>query len=190
MEKIFKSLVILLILGFLGTPGCAGWFSPVATQASDEDQIKAAVQAYFSLRYQALQANLPLVLDAVVDQTDPKTSEWLKLEADRREVEMFIHSEYEMQILAYKFDLNYTRIEIIQNRASVHLFEGNEITYANNPDYPAALAGLEHELSLLKANDQWLISNDDYSDEIVRLLRISTKEKLLETVKFNADHNK
>ena len=180
---------MLLILVF-GVQGCTVGFSPAPSHISDEERIKETIHTYFTLRYQALQANVPLVLDAIVDLTDPKALEWLKLEADRRAVEMAIHSEFPMTIVAYKYDLNFTGIEITQNTAVVQLLEGNQITYANNPESPSWLAGLEHEISLVKGYDQWLLTNDVYSDDIIRLLKISTKEKLIDTIKFNAAHTK
>jgi hypothetical protein len=103
---------------------------------------------------------------------------------------MLIHSEYNMEIIDYKFYLDFKKVEIEQDRAIVNLLESNEITYANNPKHPSAMAGLEHVISLLKVKGDWLITNDYYDDDLTRLLRISSKDELLKNVRKNHDQVK
>jgi hypothetical protein len=92
----YKPLLIffLLVVVYFGVSG--GVTEVVAAtkiNKTEKERIKEAIITYFSLRYSALKTNQPIDFSTSIVSQDFKTAEWIKLEADRRDVEMRIHKQ-------------------------------------------------------------------------------------------------
>jgi len=94
MIESHKSLcVLVLFVVCLAGTGVWGPFVSLRINESDEEVIKNAVNSYFTVRYKTLQTNGTQDYSTIID-SQAANAEWLKLEEDKRNLEMVIHSTY------------------------------------------------------------------------------------------------
>ena len=147
----------------------------------NEEKIKAAIDAYFTTRYEG-QKTLDAQDYSILVSAKTVAQEWLHKEKDKQEIEIFQGKTFDLKYLDYKYTLNYENIEISGNTASVLLFENNEVIYSLSAPTVTRLANLRHALSLEFEDNIWKITNDDYRDELSQLMRDNSKLKIKQDI--------
>ncbi len=145
---------------------------------SDEEKIKAAINAYFTLRYEG-----PKLLEAqdfsVLIEDD--TLAWVKMEKDKRDIEIYVATLYNAPYVSYSFTIDYDSIIIDKDTASVQLRESNEVV--TKLDLTTSKMGnLPHSFTLHNKNREWVVYRDEYADEFSHGLMYQTKEEILQQV--------
>src|SRR5260221_9280893 len=87
-------------------------------QLSDEEKIKAAIDAYFTTRYEGQKL---LVAQDFSSLLEDNTLAWVGKEKDRREIEIYMATLTGLKYQSYKYTLDYGSIEIKDNKAVVQL---------------------------------------------------------------------
>lgn len=149
---------------------------------NDEEKIKSAIDAYFTTRYEGQkllkQQNFSPLLD-------DDSLNWVKKEKDKREVELYIASLFDLKYASYKYMLDYDSIEIKNNKAIVQLRESHEVIFEPIAPEVSKLGGLPHKLTLHKKQDGWVIYKDEYQDELSQQLDHMTKDEIKDQVDEN-----
>jgi len=152
---------------------------------SDEEKIKAAIDAYFALRYEGQKT---LVAQDFFDLIEDNTLDWVKKEKDKRDIEIYIADLYDTPYASYSYTIDYDSIGIDKKKALVQLRESNEVI--TMPDLITSKMGnLPHTFTLHNKKDSWVIYKDEYQDEISEGLKNQTKEELLKQVDDNYQKN-
>ena len=148
----------------------------------DEAKIKAAIDAYFTLKYEGQKLLEPQDFSILIEKED---LDWVKMEKDKRDIEIYLDKLYESRFLDYKYTLDYDSITISGSEATVHLRECNEVK--NKRDLATSYMGnLPHLFILHKIDPKgWVIYQDEYQDELSQGLALQTKEELLQKVNEN-----
>lgn len=152
---------------------------------NDEEKIKIAIDTYFTLRYEGqkllqMQDFSVLVEDNALD--------WIRLEKDKREIELYIASKFDLGYESYAFTINYNSIEIKNDKAVVHLQQSHQVVYKATSPEISELANLGHTITLHKKGGVWVIYTDEYQDEYTQLLTTTTKEKVKQQVDYNYEY--
>lgn len=156
-------------------------------ELSDEEKIKAAIDAYFTLRYEGLKLLKAQDFSALVED---KTLNWVRKEKDKQEIEIYVATLYDSPYIEYRYTIDYDSIAIDENKAVVQLRESNEVV--TKIDLATSYMGnLPHTFVLHNKNKKgWVIYKDEYQDEISQGLAHQTKEELLFKVKENYEKSK
>ncbi|MBI2758752.1 MAG: amidase domain-containing protein [Chloroflexi bacterium] len=192
----FVLLILVIVLASLGATSPANAKQKSASQTaianyvaaqhnpnlSDEEKIKATIDAYFITRYESQKLLETQDFSQVLEDD---TLAWVKKEKDKREIELYVATLFDLKYVSYSYRLDYDSIEIKNNKAIVQLRESHEVVFdALAPDV-SKLTNLEHVLTLHNKNDAWVIYQDEYQDELSQLLNNETKEKIKEQVDQN-----
>jgi hypothetical protein len=153
---------------------------------NDEEKIKVTIDAYFTLRYEgqkavAAQDFSPLVEDNTLD--------WVKKEIDKQEIELYIDCMFDTGYRSYKFDLDYSSLEIKADTADVVLIESNQVVQSAVASEVSKLGGLSHRITLHRKNGVWVIYQDEYKDDYTELIASSTKEEIKKQIDKNYTAN-
>lgn len=149
---------------------------------SDEEKIKAAIDAYFTTRYEgqkllAAQDFSPLLEDS--------TLAWVNKEKDKREIELYNASLFDLKYLSYIYTLNYDSIEIKNNKATVQLRENHAVVFESIAPDVSELFNLQHIFTLHNKKGEWVIYKDEYQDELSEELTQLNKEEIKKIVDRN-----
>ncbi|MCE5294945.1 MAG: hypothetical protein LLF94_10090, partial [Chlamydiales bacterium] len=148
----------------------------------DEAKIKAAIDAYFTLKYEGQKLLKPQDFSILIEN---EALDWVKMEKDKRDIEIYVAKLYESPYLKYKYSLDYDSIAISGNEAMVYLRESNEVTTKRDLS-TSYMGNLPHLFILHKIDPKgWVIYEDEYQDEISQGLAFQTKEELLQKVNEN-----
>lgn len=120
--------------------------APTQSPSQNDEQIKAVIHDYFTLRYEAQKSLKQADYSSVTDAAD---AIWLQREKDRLEVTFTIAETTQFNFTDYKFFLDYQSITIKGNKATVLLLESNELYYPTATT-PSSLSNLEHTITLNK----------------------------------------
>jgi len=159
------------------------------TVEEEEKEIKAVIDEYFTLRYEAQKNTKQLDLSSITDtsKTPTVTNNWLNREQKKQEIEFYIAETFDSRIIDYKFYLDYQSIKIDNSVAVVTLLESHDVYFSSDPDSLAQMANLEHVITLNKVKGQWRLTNDTYRDEMVELMEALPIDEILKNVKTNHD---
>jgi len=149
---------------------------------SEEEKIKAAIDAYFTLRYEG-QKHLKAQDFSVLIEDD--TLDWVKLEKDKREIELYIASTFNLGYQSYAFTINYNSIEITNNKAVVQLNQSHQVVYEATAPEISELTNLFHTITLHNKGGIWAIYKVEYQDEFTKLLTTTPKEKIKQQIDYN-----
>jgi hypothetical protein len=149
---------------------------------SDEEKIKAAIDAYFATRYEGQKLVETQDFSTLVEDD---TSDWVKKEKDKREIELYIASLFDLGYQSYSYTLDYDSIEIKNNKAIVQVRESHDVVFNATAPEVSKLANLQHVITLHNKKDVWVIYKDEYQDELSQQLDNTTKEKIKEQVDQN-----
>lgn len=154
---------------------------------SDEEKIKVAIDAYFTIKYESQkfleEQDFSLLLD-------DETLEWVKKEKDKREVELYLAELFDLNYIYYNYILEYDTIEIKKDKATLQLRESHEVMFASAAPEISRMAGLQHTITLTQKNSFWVISKDQYQDEVSPAFDHHTKQELIEQVNKNYELSK
>lgn len=148
----------------------------------DEAKIKAAIDAYFTLRYEGQKLLEPQDFSILVENED---LDWVKMEKDKLDIEIYVAKLYESPYLEYKYTLDYDSIILSGNEATIHLRESNEVTAKRDLSI-SYMGNLPHLFILHKIDPKgWVIYQHEYQDELSQGLALQSKEELLQKVNEN-----
>ena len=156
---------------------------------SEEDQeaVKSVIQAYFGIRYSALNASQPhgFRLDGFGDlvSEEPDAKAFLNAELGKLAVETRYAELNGSRYVDYKYFLDFRNFNLdpATQLVTVSLVEGKDFVSENSargdPTKPlvAHMSGLDHTIVLRKEADQWKIVSDSYNDFLWRTLRRTGK---------------
>jgi hypothetical protein len=146
---------------------------------SDEEKIKSTIDAYFTLRYEGQRLLQTQDFSFLLADANQK---WVQKEKDKREIELYIASIYQLNYLTYKYNIVYLDSTIDKDQAIIRLLEGHEVVFAATAPEISKMANLEHVFTLTKTGSSWIISGDQYNDELSQLLNTQTKQQIIDQV--------
>lgn len=149
---------------------------------SDEEKIKAAIEAYFVTRYEGQKLGEMQDFSTVLEND---TLDWVKKEKDKREIELHISTLFDLSYQNYKFSLGYDSIEIKEDQAIVQLRESHEVVFTSIAPEVSKLSDLQHIFTLHKKGGVWVIHTDEYQDELSIGMEYHSKEELINQVDQN-----
>lgn len=152
------------------------------TDLSDEEKIKVVIDAYFTLRYEGQKAVREQDFSSLVEDNN---LDWVKKEQDKREIELYIASLFDLGYQSYKFSLNYDSIEIEGDQAVVQLRESHQVVFNAIAPEVSGMANLKHIIMLHNKKDGWVISGNQYQDELSQALDSMAKEDIKKRVDEN-----
>lgn len=153
---------------------------------NDEEKIKITIDTYFTLRYEGQKSITEQDFSSLVEDD---TLDWVKKERDKREIELYIACMFDLGYQSYKFDLDYTSIEIKKDKAEVLLTESHQVVFNAIAPQVSEMSGLSHQITLHNKNGVWVIYQDEYKDENTQLIASSTKEEIKKQVDENYSAN-
>jgi hypothetical protein len=113
------------------------------------------------------------------------TEAWQSKEADVSTIKTTIAKTFGNVVQDSSFSLDYISINVTDSAAVVSLLESSRVAYASNPSDPVLMSGLEHTITLNKVDSKWVIQQDQYEDDITRLVETSTMEEILKNIQTN-----
>lgn len=149
---------------------------------SDEEKIKAAINAYFTTRYEGQKLLEQKDFSPVIDD---ETLDWVKKEKDKREIELYIASLFDLKYITYNYTLDYDTMEIKNNNAVVQLRESHEVVFETIAPEVSKLSNVQHTITLHNKNGAWVIYKDEYKDELSKQLVHMTKDNIKKQVDEN-----
>lgn len=149
---------------------------------SDEEKIKIAIEAYFTLRYESQKQLIQQDFSSLLE--DP-TLEWLQIEKDKREIELYLACMFKLSYQSYDFQLDYSSIEIENDAAKVSLKESHQVVFTAIAPDVSEMSGLVHSITLHKKDGNWLIYQDEYRDENTNIFASRTKEQVKNQIDSN-----
>jgi len=149
---------------------------------SDEEKIKAAINTYFTIRYEGQKSIVQQDFSSLVEDD---TLDWVMKEKDKREIELYIASLFDLGYQSYKFNLDYDSIDIKNSKAVVELRESHAVIFRAIAPDESMLFNLPHTLTLHYKNDAWIIHKDEYKDELSQQLKHMTKDDIKKQVDEN-----
>ncbi len=193
--SIFTLLIIMLLFVSIGASSSSSFQQSVSQIAisnylaaqqdpnlDDEAKIKAAIDSYFTLKYEGQKLLEPQDFSILIEN---EALDWVKMEKDKRDIEIYVANLYESPYLKYKYTLDYDSIIISGNKATVQLRESNEVTTKRDLS-TSYMGNLPHLFILHKIDPKgWVIYQDEYQDEISQGLVLQTKEELLQKANEN-----
>lgn len=197
-SRYVSSILLILLLAFVSM----GASSPVNTEQvsagqiaiskyvtaqqnpalGDEAKIKAAIDAYFTLRYEGQRLLRSQDFSTLVAEA---TADWVKKEQDKRDIELYVATRFDLNYLSYKFTLDFDQIDVKVNTATVQLRENHEVVFKASAPEISKLSGLEHTFALHRRNGAWVIEKDEYQDELSQQLTHMTVEEIKKQVDEN-----
>lgn len=149
--------------------------------------IENTIKEYFDARY-FMESNLNTDgnLEKYFDVKNESSFKNLKNEKIYFEI---IKGHREMQIndlrfKSYSYNLEYKDVKINGTTATVVLLENADIYFNSTPNVKSQMAGLEHTIKLVKADDKWLIEEDNYVNDLkITMDKLREGGKSLEEVK-------
>ncbi len=149
---------------------------------SDEEKIKAAIDAYFTARYEGQKLVLAQDFSSVIEDD---TLDWVKKEKDKREIELYVASLFDLGYESYHFNLDYTSIETKNKKAIVQLIESHEVVFKATAPVVSSMGNLRHVITLHNKKDGWVIYKDEYQDELSQHLESVSKADIKKQVDEN-----
>jgi hypothetical protein len=154
---------------------------------SDEEKIKAVIDAYFVVRYEGMKLLEEQDFSTLLEDN---TFEWVGKEKDRREVEIYMATLTGLKYQSYQFTLDYDSIEIKNNKAVVQLRERHEVVYETMAPEVTQLVGLQHTFVLHNKKGIWSIHKEEYQDEFSKVFAENSKDQLIEQINKKYQENK
>lgn len=112
---------------------------------SDEEKIKAAIDAYFTLRYEGQKLIEVQDFSSLVED---KRLGWVKKEKDKREIELYLATLFDLGYQSYTYKLDYDSVEIKNNKATVQVRESHQVIFAVIAPEISIMSNLQHTFTL------------------------------------------
>ncbi|MGC1378417.1 MAG: amidase domain-containing protein [Anaerolineales bacterium] len=149
---------------------------------TDQQKIKAAIDAYFTTRYEGQKTLQVQEFAAVVSDANQV---WVQKEQDKRDIELYTAKRFDLQYLSYKYTLKYRVIAIKGNAATVSLYENHEVVFKALAPVISTLSNLQHVFTLQNKGGQWSIIQDQYKDELSEQMENMSVEQIKQQVDEN-----
>jgi len=178
-------LITLSVMVFSFPANQSMAMSPI--QASDEDQIRKVIDAYFTLRYESRKQLVEQDYSALIALDNPDTQKWLEKVKGQDEIKLYEAKLFELNYLEYKFDLDFKSIQFEQDNVAIaKLLEGHQVVFEAIAPIVSEMANLDHTITLEKGEKGWLIVKDIYIEDSLPDLDNSTaKGEAIEYVRKN-----
>lgn len=151
-------------------------------QLSDEEKIKTAIDTYFTTRYEGQELLAAQDFSPVLEDN---SLAWVQKEKDKREIELYLASLFDLKYVTYNYTLDYDSIEIKNNKATVLLRESHTVVFEALAPEPSELFNLPHVFTLHNRKGQWVIYKDEYQDELSEEMSQLNKEQIKKIVDQN-----
>lgn len=149
---------------------------------TDEDKIKAAIDAYFTTRYEEQKVLQAQDFSTMIEDNSLAS---VKKEKDKREIELYLASRFDLKYHSYKYTLDYDSLDIKDKKATIKLRESHQVIFNADTSQVSEMANLQHVFTLHSKNGLWLIYQDEYQDELSRGLNHLSKEDIKNQVDEN-----
>ncbi|MGC1379012.1 MAG: amidase domain-containing protein [Anaerolineales bacterium] len=149
---------------------------------SDTQKIKAAINAYFTLRYEGQKVLRAQDFSPLLEDN---AQAWVQKEKDKRDIELYIATLFDLKYVSYKYTLDFDSIVINHDQATVLLRESHKVIFESAAPEVSELANLPHSLILQKRGGMWVINADEYQDELSQVLNQATKDDIKKQVYEN-----
>ena len=147
---------------------------------SDEEKIKATIDAYFNVGYLERQQGRGVDFASVISaQTADKS--WLQSERDRRDI-LIAQTALRLKFVSFAYTLTYSSIQIEKEFATATLAESHEVVFEVSSPEVSKMAGLVHEVRLHRDVDGWRLVADKYQDELSQLMATTPKSQILAAI--------
>jgi hypothetical protein len=151
-------------------------------QLSDDEKIKAAIDAYFTTRYEGQKL---LATQDFSSLLEDNTLAWVQKEKDKREIELYLASLFDLKYVSYNYTLDYDSIKIKNNKATVQLRESHTVVFEALAPNDSELFNLQHVFTLHNKKGQWVIYKDEYQDELSEEMTQLSKAEIEKIVDQN-----
>lgn len=149
---------------------------------TDQQKIKAAIDAYFTTRYEGQKLLQTQEFSAVLsDAAQP----WVKMENNKRDIEIYNAQRFDLQYLSYKYTLDYGAINIKNDTATVRLYESHEVVFKALAPVVSGMSNLEHVFTLQNKGGMWSIAQDKYQDELSQELENISVDQIKQQIDEN-----
>ncbi len=177
MKRMFSILLILTIFFLMAFSSYA-----LAKPLTDQQEVKNVIDQYFTLKYDSFKDNVPRDISPLIEDKD---NSFLAYEKERLIYLTDFYSKIGVHYTDYILKLSYDSINVSGLNATVLLKEGHDVYFSSAPNSKASLSGLEHKIILSKSSGSWLITSDDYTDD----LEIATKRDVNNLKKLKNEAN-
>lgn len=148
----------------------------------DETGIKSVLYRYFDSRYQSQSSMIKKDFSADIMDT---SLEWVERENDKREIELYIASLFNLNYTSYRFEIYIEHINVYDGEVEIYLSESHEVVFAASAPIVSSLSGLRHTITLSNGRGRWLINKDEYDDELSRQLKFMTISEIKKIINEN-----
>ena len=198
-QPLFKLLVVLLMLfvafpsigsvvpvtGFPLNKGHILFSENIQANLLNDTDIKSVIYKYFETKYESQRSLLKKEFSTLVYDN---THDWVKQENDKRDIELYIASKFDLKYINYYFELFIDQIILSDDVATVYLYESHDVVFEASAPEVSSLSGLRHIITLRETPTGWLIQEDQYEDELSKQLSFMTVSDIKSIIDEN--HNK
>lgn len=133
----------------------------------DAARIKAAIEAYFSIKALSKVAGVAYDLGFVIDRTHPSGLDLYNYELGRMQYSLACWEMLGISYTQCTYEPQYLSISLNGNVATVELWLSGKLSYADL-DEVFSFTHEPHTISLVKNGGLWLLVEDVYSDEFTQ----------------------
>ncbi|MCU0285196.1 MAG: amidase domain-containing protein [Acidobacteria bacterium] len=177
------SFVMILVL-------CLTLFTFILSQVPSTDEvngIKNVIDKYFTMKYEFHKTTIPQDFKSL-EVDNPTARKWLEREKIREEIELYVATLYRLNYRSYKFSLDYKNINVKGNQAEILLYENHEVVFEACDPEVSEFHNQRHVITLEKRGNNWMIINDEYSDELSVVLKYESRDKIIENARETHDY--
>lgn len=149
--------------------------------ASQEEQIKSAIDSFFRLRYEGQRRMQAQDFSYLVGKGEDALA-WQRKAQDKQEIELAVAAAYQLAYQAYEYRLDYESLQVQGRLATVRLYESHTVTFQALAPEVSRLGRLPHTFQLQRTGEGWKILSDVYVDELAFVLAGESKERILSRV--------
>jgi len=132
---------------------------------TDDAQVRAAVDAYFTLKYESMVQRRALDPGFVIDRTTRAGQDLYNYELGRLQYSIACWEHTDTVLDSYSYRPEYESVTVTGDRATVRVHPGGDAVWADTPDRVDGLGAVPHVIDLVKTADGWKLIRDDYDDE-------------------------
>jgi hypothetical protein len=179
LKRTFQNLItILFVLISLSQPAAGVLAASARPETTDEQAIKASVDAYINLKYVGLKT-LTLQDYSKLAMPTPEAKTFFNAELDKQAIEIYHASRYQLQYVRYQYFLDFQQIssDAAGSTATVSMTEGHNVIFKVSNPAVSSMRNLKHTIVLGKLDGNWLIISDSYNDYLQKVLKMTHADK-------------
>lgn len=147
---------------------------------SDAEKVRAAVDVYFTLKYESRARETALNLAIVVDTTSRSGRTLHDYELGRLHYSIACYQATGTLVSEYFYRPEYQSLDIQNHTATVRIRPWVDLIYADDRGRPAEGGGEPHTVTLTRGKSGWRIIGDQYRDEFTMMFPRDTDFTTLE----------